>query len=392
MDKTVIEKTGLAIQRAIDTVASAGGGTVRLEPGVYLSGTIHLRDRVELHLPAGSEIRGFGSPDEYEDFRHPGMDAVAPEGSRKCLIAAAECRDIAVTGQGVLNGQGPLFYDTDVPKDSFFKKPPHPRPRLVQFYRCDNVRVQDVTLLDSPGWTCWLIECSNVNIARIRVEGCQQMINNDGIDIDACRRVTVSDSFFRTGDDCLILRALRRDPAVPSVCEEVVVNNCVLDSRCQGVRLGCPSDDTIRHCSFSNIVFRGRGAGIHTENPVRYLRKDCRGYLLIEDIRFSHLDIESGATPLRINCEDGIKLRGIRRLSFRDVRVRAGAPIQLLGNAETVLEDIELDGVSGVVLADSPIQTRYVRRLDLRNVTVTAETGEPVPFERVPSASWETKF
>ena len=192
----VTEKSGAAIQRAIDEAHQAGGGTVSLEPGVYPSGTLHLKSNVELHLPAGSRIQGYPRPELYEDFCDPGFDAVAPEGSRKCLIAAAHAENIAITGSGEINGAGPEFYDRNVPPDAFFAKPPHPRPRMIQCFDCRNLRFEGVSFADSPGWTFWLLGCEDVNVSRVRVTGCQQMINNDGIDIDDCRRVTVSDSFF----------------------------------------------------------------------------------------------------------------------------------------------------------------------------------------------------
>lgn len=92
-DYTVTEKTGTAIQAAVDAAHNAGGGRVCLEPGVYLSGTICLKSNVELHLPAGAEIKGYSNPEQYDDFRDPGFDNVSPEGSRKCLIAAAHARE-----------------------------------------------------------------------------------------------------------------------------------------------------------------------------------------------------------------------------------------------------------------------------------------------------------
>ena len=79
-DYTVTEKTGAAIQAAVDAAHNAGGGRVCLEPGVYLSGTIYLKSNVELHLPAGSKIKGYSNPEQYDDFRDPGFDNVSPEG------------------------------------------------------------------------------------------------------------------------------------------------------------------------------------------------------------------------------------------------------------------------------------------------------------------------
>ena len=390
MDITVADKSGSAIQRAIDEAAKAGGGRISLEPGTYPCATIWLRSNIELHIPAGAKLLGSSTPEDYEDFVDPRLP-VAPEKSRKALLACRDGENVAVTGDGEIDGQGPLFYDRNVPPGAFFAKPDKPRTRMVQFFRCRNVRFEGVTFRDSPGWTCWLVDCEDVHVHRIRIDGCQQMINNDGIDIDSCRRVTVSDSFFRTGDDCLILRAIRRNPDEQSLCEHVVVTNCVLDSRCQAVRIGCPSDDTIRHCLFSNIACHTRN-GIFCENPVRYLRKDCTGYLSVSDIRFEHWDLECSDTPLRINVEGGISLRGVERLEFRDFRFRSREPIYLTGNATTPLRDIVLCDFSGVVAKETPIVASCVERLRLKDFEVTSGPGEVAKLERKPSRSWETQF
>ena len=367
-DYIVSEKSGSAIQSAIDTAAAAGGGRVCLEPGLYLSGTLYLKSNIELHLPAGAVLKGYSKPDLYDDFCDPGFDAVAPEGSRKCLLAASHAENIAITGQGEINGSGPDFYDTNVPAGAFFAKPPHPRPRMIQFFDCRNVHFEGVSFVDSPGWTFWLLGCEDVHISRVRVTGCQQMINNDGIDIDDCRRVTVSDSFLRTGDDCLILRAIRRSPEHHAVCEDVTVSNCVLDSRCQGIRVGCPSDDTIRRCTFSNILFRGQGNGININNPVRYLRKGCTGYLHLENLTFQNFIIEAGKVPIWINVENTVRLRYVGSMTFSNFRIRAPQPIRLEGNPETWLEDLRFSEITVETSASTALTAEYVRRLTLNQV------------------------
>ena len=391
MDILVTEKTGAAIQRAIDNAAAAGGGRVSLDPGIYRCATLWLRSNIELHIPAGARLIGSANPDDYEDFLDPRLDSVAPEGSRKVLLGCRDAQNVAVTGDGEIDGQGPQFYDQNVPPGAFFAKPPRPRTRMVQFFHCSNVRFEGVTFRDSPGWTFWLVDCEDVHVHRIRIDGCQQMINNDGIDIDSCRRVTVSDSFFRTGDDCLILRAIRRNLDEPSVCEQVVVTNCVLDSRCQAVRVGCPSDDTIRHCLFSNIVCHTRN-GIFCENPTRYLRKGCNGYLSVSDIRFEHWDMECTDFPLRINVEGGIALRALERLEFRDFRIRSKEPVFLVGNAATPLRDIALRDFSGVVSSDTPIVAHCVERLRLDDIELTSGPGEATQIASRDGSSWETAF
>lgn len=391
MNIIVTEKEGAAIQRAIDAVHAAGGGVVSLEQGLYHTGTIYLKSNIELHLPAGCCLRGSADWRDYDDFDHP-EQPVTPEGSRKCLIAAADAENISITGRGEINGQGPLFYDQNVKPGHFFAKPPHPRPRMIQFFNCRNILLEGISFIDSPGWTMWLSECCDVFINRIRVCGCQQMINNDGIDIDACRNVTVSNSFFRTGDDCLILRAIRRKPDLPAVCEHVLVSDCVLDSWCQGIRIGCPSDDTIRNCQFNNIVFRGRGNGIVCQHLLQYLRKNCNGYANVSDLMFRNFDIDCGGNPLFFCCDDGIELRGIKRVTFENFRVHGKRPLLLKGNAGSWLENIVLNDFTGDIAGDEALKSQYVKNLKINQFDLTAVEGEKLPLIRRQSSSWETKF
>ena len=336
---------GESIQKAMDAAHAAGGGRVVLEPGVHATGTLFMRSHVDLHVPAGAIIQGSSNLEDYPDINDPGFGRVAPEKSRKCLIAALHSENISITGEGEINGAGPTFYDTNVPEGHFFAKPPYPRPRMIQFLSCRNVRFEGVSFVDSPGWTFWLVDCENVKIHGITVTGCQQMINNDGIDIDRCRNVTVSDCVIATGDDCLVLRAMRKSPDHHAVCENVVVSNCVLDSRCQAIRIGCPSDDTVRNSVFSNLILRGSGNGIHINNPKRYLRPGCNGYLDVHDIVFNNLIIESAGVPIWINVEEGIKLRRIAGITFSSIRIQSEQPCRLEGSSETIIEDIRFSEV-----------------------------------------------
>ena len=102
---------GRLIQAAIDQATASGGGQVRLEPGIHLTGTIYLKSNVELHLCGGAILQGFDRPELYDDFCDPGFDAVSPEKSRKCLLAAKNAENISITGFGEVNGAGPSFYD-----------------------------------------------------------------------------------------------------------------------------------------------------------------------------------------------------------------------------------------------------------------------------------------
>ena len=370
MDFPVHEFNGRAIQAAIDAAFAAGGGRVVLSNGSYRCGTLYLKSNVELHLPSGARIEGGSSPDDYDDFFDPACDCCAPEGSRKVLIVAAHAENIAITGSGVIDGMGPCFYDTNVPAGSFFAKPPHPRPRMIQFLDCRFVRLEGVLLKDSPGWTVWLPGCEFVRIHALRIDGCQQMINNDGIDIDDCRNVTISDCTIKTGDDCLVLRAIVRYDGHQPLCRNVVVTNCTLNSRCQAIRVGCPSDGTITDCAFSNLTLRGAN-GINVNNPRRYLREGCSGNLYLDRISFDHLTMECDNVPVWINVEEGVKLRRLGGLAFSNLQIRARQPILLDGTAETPITDVSFRGVNAELEHDKVFEAHCVRNLRLDDVRLS---------------------
>ncbi|MGI6497117.1 MAG: glycoside hydrolase family 28 protein [Kiritimatiellia bacterium] len=354
-----------ALQAAIDAVSAAGGGRVACPAGVFLTGTLTLRSHVELHLAPGCRLQGSTDLAHYESFGAPDL-AFLPtttEGCTQCLVRATDAEDIAITGPGEINGAGPAFYDTSDTSwgGCFYRKPPTPRPRLVMMYRCRRVRFADASFVDSPCWTFWLICCEQVAVRGIRVQGDQRMINNDGIDFDACRDVTVSDSLFRTGDDCLVLRNLgfcRTGGNRTDACENIVVANCVLDSWCQGVRIGCPGDGIIRHARFSNLVVTCRGNGVATQNPQRYVPScfTTEGPLDVSDIAFDNVAIDSGGHPVRIDLWEGFALRRLGGMRFSHCRFRGKRGIRLQGTPATPVQGMAFHDVQVETPDPEPFQ------------------------------------
>ena len=217
-----------AIQAKIDAAAANGGGRVIVGKGVHPCRTLYLKSGVELHLEEGAVILGGTKPEDYDDVLpldqvYTYSNAVPATITRKAFIFAEEARGISITGKGVIDNSGTAFFDHRT-----WAKPTHLlRPRTVIFLRCRDcrdIRFEDTTFKDSPLWTMWLRSCENIVVSRIRIEDEQRMINSDGIDFDGCRHVRVGDSYFKTGDDCVVLRAIRdeRRRDVPVVTEDVV--------------------------------------------------------------------------------------------------------------------------------------------------------------------------
>ena len=360
------------LQESIDQVSAAGGGRVSVECNISNAHTIYLKSNVELHIAHNAVITGSADYRDYDDFNPPELCGIKPEKYNLALIAAVNVSNIAITGSGTLAIPGVKFYDESTFNGRFFAKPATPRPRILHLVDCNDVLLSDTLYKDAPCWTIWLSGCQRVTIKALLVEGDQRMINNDGIDIDGCRDVTVSDCRIKTCDDCLILRSMPRDKEV--ICENVVFSNCLLSSACQGIRIGCPSDDIIRNCRFSNMVLDCPGNGINIDNPTRYLREGCTGKLDLSNIAFAHMTINSGWFPIRLGVDEGVKLRSIRNLVFDDIVMQSSYPCSFHGSAETIPENITLRNVKYIQTApnDRPsnIIVRKCRRFRMENISV----------------------
>ena len=340
-----------AIQAKIDAVAANGGGRVTVGKGVHPCRTLYMKSGVELHLEEGAVILGGTKPEDYDDVLpldqiYTYSNAVPATVTRKAFIFAEDAHGIAITGKGVIDNSGTAFFDHRT-----WAKPTHLlRPRTVIFLRCRDIRFEDVTFKDSPLWTMWLRFCENITVSRIRIEDEQRMINSDGIDFDGCRHVRVGDSYFKTGDDCVVLRAIRdeRRRDVPVVTEDVVVSNCYFNTPCQGVRIGCPSDDTIRNAVFRNIEFDGNNA-IGSQQPRRYLTVGDNGYLKTENILFENWTVRSFGHPLQLFVDNGIVLRDFGHMTFRNFTVKSKRPFMVRGNAGTQIRDMRFENIKGAV-------------------------------------------
>ena len=221
----------IAIQNAIDDCAASGGGRVTIPTGIYKSGTIWLRSNVELHLEMGAELLASDNLDDYNDLDayEQNTRVVADEGCvGKHLIIAYEIENSAITGLGRINGNCHAFVDPFYGETilanwgwkrgiAVLKDEEKMRlGQLINFVECKNIKVQNITIVDSPCWSLLFHGCKFVQVNSIRVNNPAWMLNSDGIDIDASRYVTVSDCIILTGDDAITLRA----------CEHIVKTNC----------------------------------------------------------------------------------------------------------------------------------------------------------------------
>lgn len=336
-----------SLQRAIDVCSAYGGGRVVLEKGRYLTGTLTLKSGVDLHVDVSATLLGSTNCADYvesPDIRHVDPTRVA-RGRATCLVYADEATNIAVSGRGTIDCNGQAFVRPRPVLDAWTaarcrneRIPGLPTPPRVFFFAgCRNAQVTDITVVNQPsGWCFWVNDCDVVLFDRVRIFGGMQSPNNDGIHINCCRDVLVSNCIIETQDDAVVVRADYGMLKGPRDCERVAFVNCSLMSHCACIRLSFLNDGAIRSCSFSNILMHDSQMGLNLElcpkkgaPPTGTLGRES----LVEDILFSNIDMQRVLTPLR--CITGnrpeVNCRSIRDIRFSECHSRGGKRLVFSG-------------------------------------------------------------
>lgn len=341
-------KDTAAIQAAIDACARAGGGRVLCPPGTYLTGSIELKDNVDLHIEAGATL--LGSADRADYRRRLPEEHWNVSEMLNCdqhLIFADNRRRVGVSGRGVIDGRCEAFMTPNRKKPEKGLRVLEWRPgQCVHFKGCEDVAVRDITILNSPSWTVWLLCCRRVRIGGISIHNIRNSANTDGIDICCCHDVTVSDCIIDAGDDCIaVYDSDLTDKRRKEVCENITVTNCVLSTRCCGVRIGYSSDGTIRNAAFSNLVMPDVGIGVDMipnrfqDGPDAQLQHGPR----IENIRFQNLVIHATRTAVHFWIdENNLPPSGIRNVALANVTARARAGCHIGGTPRIPIENIRI--------------------------------------------------
>lgn len=249
-EKRYRENSG-AIQRAIDEAAASGGGTVLIPDGIFYSANLFLKSNVTLCLARGAQLIASPRFEDYTFSEQPSPWAPMPGipllNAQKLVafICAEYARNIAICGEGEINGQGM--------NRKYFPSAEDPtarRPHLLLFHHCCNVLVSGVRLTDPAFFTCFAVMCEKVTVEHIIIRSWQTE-NGDGVDLDGCREVTIEDCRIISGDDAVSLKTT--DPAWP--CESIQIRNCTFTTLWGGVRLGTESSADMRNVLVEDCVF-----------------------------------------------------------------------------------------------------------------------------------------
>ena len=393
-----------AIQNAIDECAKNGGGKVVVPAGNYYCGTIWLKDNVELHLESGANLIASMNLDDYNDSdAYPqNWDGLSEHWLGKHLIIAHEVKNVSITGHGIIDGCGDTYWgriDKNLPwqegyvfRDGFTRtkdlKPSRPG-QVICFIECENVKVTDITIQNCPCWACFFHGCEMVQVRGLKVLNPSTYANTDGIDIDCCRFVTVSDCILLTGDDAIAVRCSSKRLKKYRPCEFVSISNCVLSSSACGVRIGVGKGE-LKNIRISGLVIKSAGYGIWLRT--RY-GAACEGK--IENVHISDVLATGVSFPLTVESDAGYA-KNIKFTNMRFECVASSKIVEMEGGEVSDITFKDIDFVvqkeEGVEFTENKINRRgeYVLTVNkAKNVTLD---GVRVIIDENTLSDWKGKF
>ena len=369
-------KNTAAINATIDKCNSEGGGHVVVSKGDYLTGAIHMKSNVDLHIEANAILRFSTDPGDYLPLvrtRWEGDDCY----NFSPLIYADGQTNFAVTGKGILDGQGSLtdwwpwkgskaygwtkgmrsqldlscrpllkkYNDTQVPVEKRqLGVGYYLRPQFISFIHCKNFKIEDVTMVNSPFWVIHPLLSENVIIRGVTVSS--EGPNNDGCDPESCKNVLIENCTFNTGDDCIALKSGRDfDGRRENVAiENVIVRNCKMRKGHGGVSMGSEISGGCRNIFVENCEMSSpeldRAILIKTNNS----RGGTTDGVYVRNVKVG----EVSDAILSINCSYHINTEGQGKFPPMIKNV-------FLTNVTSNKSDfaVSLDGIAGMICVDN---------------------------------------
>ena len=412
-----------ALQKAIDACGGRGG-TVLIQGGRFMSGTLRLRSHMVLKVAAGAVLLGSPRVEDYLDASAVGLGHtygidLAGEGSRAGLIVATNVEDLTVEGPGLIDGQSGAFlsdelhnahdYAASATRNPVgfekamrdrdygpFEIGPAGRPGvLILVFHAKDVRLHDINLRNSPNWTLVLQDLTRGDVSHFTIINDPLVPNNDGIDCMSCRDVHVQHGTVRTGDDAIVLvnsedvtvsgvSMYSRSAAVrlESSRRAVLTGLTIEANRGIGIFSSRQSNRTTDGVLFSDIVMRTRlmpghwwGKGEPVYIAAQPCMPDCGGG--IRNVTFANIDADAEAGILVAGAA-GIEVEGVQ---FRNMRLRMRAPARDLVNAIGGNIDRRWTAATpeeGIVRHDVPaISCSFTQGLVLRDVDIDWAPGMP---------------
>ena len=397
------QKNTEAIAKAIDACNKAGGGRVVIPAGEWLTGSIHFKSNVNLHLAENAIVRFTDDPADYLPAvmtSWEGMECY----NYSPLLYAFECENIAITGKGLLKPHMGLWKvwfkrppahmealkelytmaSTDVPVEQrqMAKGENNLRPHLIQFNRCKNVLLDGFHIEESPFWTIhmYLVDGGIARNLNVKAMG----HNNDGIDLEMTRNFLIEDCVFEQGDDAVVIKSGRNQDAwrLNTPTENIVVRNCLVLAGQTLLGVGSEISGGVRNiymhdCEAPNNVHR-----------LFFIKTNHRRGAFVENVYMEK--IKTGATLRVMEIDMNVlyqwrtlvptyeeRITRIENIHMIDIDCKSAKMIyDLKGDHKLPVKDIELRNIHVGVLVDSLKHVENVENIVAEHINFDEQNAD----------------
>lgn len=390
-----------AINDAITKCHEEGGGKVLIPKGKYLTGAIHLKSNVNLHISEGATL--LFSTDKLKylpvvQTRFEGMECM----NYSPFIYAYKQENIAITGKGTIDGQGEVWWpwkgkwsgsvsynqsknetqhadnkaltqmvaDNIPVEERVFGEGHYLRPSFISPYQCENVLIENITILRSPMWIVHPILCTNVTVRNLHIESLGP--NNDGCDPECCKNVLIENCYFNTGDDCIAIKSGRNNDGrrVGVASENIIIKNCKMVEGHGGVVMGSEISGDVRYVFAENCIMDSP----HLDRAIRIKSNSLRGGV-IEHIYVRNIEVkEVREAILKINMfysnENGPNIPVARNIKLENVNgYKSKHAVWIKSYIEKPTVNIELNNCKFLNVSDENF-VEHTNKIIFKNVYV----------------------
>ncbi|MEO5997262.1 MAG: glycosyl hydrolase family 28 protein [Chitinophagaceae bacterium] len=360
-----------SIQFALNYINKEGGGRLIFYVGRYLTGTLHMRSNVTIHLDEGAVLLGSLNPFDYESRSAPFMTA---------LLLADNVENFGITGKGIIDGQGQQVarnfvdvIDKGLIKDQFRSGRPEAetRPMNIYFRSCRNIIIRSIMLKNSSSWNQTYDQCKNLTIDSIKIDN-KVFWNEDGIDIVDCDSVSVTNCYIDAADDGICLKS--HDPKF--FCNNIFIRNNIIRSSANAIKFGTASLGGFKNVRIiNNQVY-------DTYRSAVALEAVDGGF--IENIEVDSLQVTNtgNLVLLRVGERWGEKTARMNNITIRNVVVEIPAGKADAGYSyEGPIEDLPRNVSPAIVIAGLP--NKKITNVTITNVQIKHPGGGDPMYAKV---------
>jgi polygalacturonase len=381
----------VAIQKAFDTCANSGG-IVKFPAGIYLSKPLTVYAKTTVELDAGAVL--LASTNQSDFMKVPGDWLKAKSGDFVPFIGGNDLTDVTFTGRGVIDGGGAAWWGEAEKARRVTPGYTLPRPNLIVIERCKNLRMENITLQNSPKFHFVPTECEEVVVSNVTILAPEHAANTDAIDPSGCKNVLITKCRIDVGDDNVAIKAGKKIAGREFACEDITVTGCTF-LHGHGMSIGSETAGGVRNVTVKNCTFE------NTENGIRIKSQRGRGGV-VENISYSDITMKNVEPAITLTCyytynsakdpvqqsipqKDSARLITDKTPVFKNIHIsNLTASCQksagvILGLPESCISNVVFENVE--ISAETGLTIRNARGIQFKNSKISAVGGRPVILE-----------